>query len=372
MVDEISANTKHLSNEFVIELYEGIMVGVSDLRNQGINISAHLYDTKKDSTTVSGILELDELKHMDLIIGPLYPEPVRVVSDFAFSNQINMVNPLSSNSKIIGNNPFAFLFKPSNETAARATADYLSTTLENKNAMIFHGSSERDSTYAYQYKQEIESRGFIVCYMEKIANEEGKKILDVLTNTVSIEFDASEFDSLVVDDKIEGNLRITEKDYLVIQPDSIGHVFIASDNPSLIASTITALETRGDTIALVGSERWLDQRVVSIGGLDRLKTLLVSPTFINKSKPKLESVNTIYMESFHAYPTRNFYIGYEVMLTFGKMMQKMGNLFQFDPGINEIIPGELFSGTLYGSANSNQIVPIVQFQNSELVEVYPR
>lgn len=372
MLDEISSNTKHLSNEFVIELYEGIMLGVSDLRNQGINISMHLYDTKKDSSAVSGILELPELKHMDLIIGPLYPDPVRVVSSFAYENQVNMVNPLSSNSKIIGNNPFAFLFNPSNETTARATADYLSSTLENKNAMIFHGVNERDSSFAYNYKQEIVSRGFTVCYIEGIANEEGKKILDILTNTMTVEFDASEFDSLVVDDKVEGNLRITEKDYLVIQPDSIGHVFIASDNPSLIASTITGLETRGDTIALVGSERWLDHRVVSIGGLDRLNTLLISPTYISKSKPKFEGLNTIYMESFNAYPTRNFYIGYEVMSTFGKMMNKMGNLFQFDPGINDYLSGELFSGTLYGSANSNQIVPIVQFQNSELVKVYPR
>ncbi len=372
MLDEISTNTKHLSNEFVIELYEGIMLGVSDLRNQGINISTHLYDTKKDSSTVSGILELPELKHMDLIIGPLYPDPVRVVSGFAYENQVNMVNPLSSNSKIIGNNPFAFLFKPSNETTARATADYLSSTLENKNAMIFHGANERDSSFAYNYKKEIVSRGFTVCYMEGIANEEGKKILDILTNTLTVEFDASEFDSLIVDDKVEGNLRITEKDYLVIQPDSIGHVFIASDNPSLIASTITGLETRGDAIALVGSERWLDHRVVSIGGLDRLNTLLISPTFISKSKPKLEGLNAIYMESFNAYPTRNFYIGYEVMSTFGKMMNKMGILFQFDPGINDYLSGELFSGALYGSANSNQIVPIVQFQNSELVEVYPR
>lgn len=372
MLDEISTNTKHLSNEFVIELYEGIVMGIADLRNQGINIMAHLYDTKKDSVVTSEIVGLPELQHMDLIIGPLYPAPVRVVSDFAFENQINMVNPLSSNSEIVGNNPFAFLFKPSNETTAAVTAEYLSNTLENKNAFIFHGTSGRDSSYAYYYKKQIEDRGFNVCHIEGIQNEESKKILDILTNTVSIEFDASEFDSLVVEDKVEGNLRITEKDYLVIQPDSIGHVFIASDNPSLVASTITALETRGDTVTLVGSERWLDHRVVSVGGLDRLNTLLISPTFINKTKPKLEGLDSLYIETFYAYPTRNFYIGFEVISTFGKMMDRMGNLFQFDPGINEFIPGELFPGSLYGSANSNQIVPIIQFQNSELVEVFIR
>lgn len=372
MLNELRNNTIHLSNEFVIELYEGFLMGVADLKNRGINISLHLYDTKSDSITTTRITQLEELKHMDLIIGPLYPGPVKVVSDFAFNNQINMINPLSNNSEIIGKNPFAFLFMPSDETMARKSADFISSTFENKNAFVFYGDNSRDSTMAYAYKKEIESNGFEVCYINGVATENAKTILDLLTNTITIEFDASEFDSLVIGDDIQGNLRITEKDYLAIQPDSIGHIFIASNEPALVANTITGLETRGDTIALLGFDRWLDQRAVSIGGLNRLHTLLIAPTYLDKSKNKLEGLNSFYMETFNAYPTRYFYIGYEVMMTSGKMMNKMGNLFQFDPGINDFIPGEIFQGALYGSKNSNQIVPIIKFEDSELIVVNPR
>jgi hypothetical protein len=193
-----------------------------------------------------------------------------------------------------------------------------------------------------------------------------------LTNTVTIEFDAAEFDSLVADDKIEGNLRITEKDFLVIQPDSIGHVFVASNDPALVANAITGLVTRGDTIMLVGSERWLDEKAISLGGLDRLNSHLIAPTYIDKTRPKFEGLNTISIESFNTYPTRNFYIGYEVIMTAGKMMNKLGNRFQFDPGINDFVAGELFQGTLYGSENCNQIVPILKFDYSKLVVENPR
>jgi len=372
MMDELNENSRHISNEFVIELYEGFLVGVTDLRNKGINIATHLYDTKKDSSITSQIVQLEELKHMDLIIGPLYSGPVKVVSDFAFDYQINMINPLSSNSDITGNNPYAFLFMPSIETVAKKSADYISATLENKNAFIFHGTNQRDSTLAYEYKKEIESRGFVVSYIEGIEKENSKKILDVLTNTITIEFDASEFDSLIIEDEIVGNLRITEKDYLVIQPDSIGHVFIASERPALIASAITGLETRGDTIALLGSETWLDHREISLGGLNRLNTFLIAPTFLDKTKSKFEGINNMYMETFNSYPTRNFYIGYEVMMIVGKLMGKLGNLFQYEPGINDFIPGEIFSGILYGSENNNQIVPILKFEHSELIIVNPR
>jgi hypothetical protein len=374
MLDELKENTKHISNDFVIELYEGILVALSDLRNRGINIKAHLYDTKRDSIATSEIVDLEEIKHMDLIIGPLYPGPVRVISNFAFEQQINMINPLSSNSQITGNNPFAFLFMPSGETIARKSAEYMSVTANNKNALIFHEQNPRDSSLAYAYKKEIESRGFTVCDIQSVAREDGKKIMNVLTNTLKIEFDASEFDidSLLLEDEVEETLRITEKDYLIIQPDSIGHVFIASNTPSIVASAITGLETRGDTITLLGSERWLDQREISIGALNRINTLLSAPTFIDKSAQKYQALNEIFQQSFNAYPTRNFYIGYEAMMTMGKMLDKLGNLFQFDPGINDFVPGELFSGTLYGSENSNQNVPIVQFVDSELVVANPR
>lgn len=372
MMDEIKENTKHLSNEFVIEMYEGLLTGVTELRNQGIDVTLHLYDTKKNDFATAQILEMEELKHIDLIIGPLYPGPVKLVSDFAFEHQINMINPLSNNSDIIDSNPFAFLFMPSYETMARQAAELMSTTLENKNAFIFYGNNQRDSIMAYVYKEEIESKGFDVCYIESIATKDAKKILDILTNTMTIEFDASEFDSKIAEDKIEGNLRITEKDFLVIQPDSIGHVFVASNDPALVANTITGLETRGDTIILVGSERWLDHRVISLGGLDRLNAHLISPTFLNKTDLKYENLNSIHTELFNSYPTRYFYIGYEVIMTMGKMLDKMGNLFQYDSGINDFVSGELFQGILYGSENCNQIVPIVKFKDSELVVVNPR
>jgi ABC-type branched-subunit amino acid transport system substrate-binding protein len=371
MFDELRANPKYLSNEFVIQLYQGILIGVNDLKSQGINISLHLYDTKKEGATTSNILELEEMKYMDLIIGPLYAEPIKMVSEFAFEHKINMVNPLSSNSEIIGNNPYAFLYMPTHEVQAQKAADYISETVSNKNAFIFYGTNDRDSVLAYAYKQEIESQGFTVCYIEGVPTEEGKRILDILTNTITIEFDESEFDSLVVQDQVIGNLRITEKDYRVIQPDSIGHVFVASYDPALVANTITGLETRRDTILLVGLERWLEERV-SLDGMNHLNTHLIAPGYIDKSNPKLQSINDLYKETFNAYPNKYFYTGYDVVATLGKLLKRSGNLFQFDPGINDFVPGEIFEGLLYGSGNSNQVVPIIKFVDAELQLVNPR
>jgi hypothetical protein len=371
MHDEMEQNPKHLSNEWVIDLYEGILLGAFTLQQQGIDLSIHAYDTEQSGTATAQIVEKPEMKHMDLIIGPLYSEPVEIVSEFAFQQKINMLNPLSNNSKIIGNNPYAFLFRPTYELQAETTAEYVAQNISSKNAFIFYGSIESDSIIAYAYKQEIERRGFNVCHIENIPTEEGKKIFDILTNTLTIEFDASEFDSLVVQDKVEGNLRITEKDYLVIQPDSIGHLFIASYDPALIANSLTALEIRRDSIQLIGLERWLDARI-SLDGMNNLQTHFIAPNYIDSRKPGVARVDSLYLNTFSTFPSRFSYTGYDLISVVGKLMQKSGNLFQYDPGINSFIPGEIYEGLLFGDKNCNQVVPIVRFEDAELRRVNPR
>jgi len=367
MLDELKTNPRRVSNEFVLELYEGLLLGISDLKSQGIDVKLHLYDTRRDSSYTANLAQLDELKHMDLIVGPLYPGPVQVISDFAFRNQINMINPLSSNSEIVTNHPFAFLFNPSDEMAAKKLADYASNAITNKNLMIFHGLTNRDSATAIAYKTEIESLGFTVNYMEGIDKDNGRKILDILTNTRTIEIEESVPDQPLKQSNLQGNLRISEMSFLTIKTDSIGHIFIASNEPSIITNAVTGMATRGDTIRIVGTEKWLDHRVISLEGLDRERAILSAPTFFYKERPKYESLITACKETFKTYPTKNFFIGFELMMTTGKLLKKHGTLFQYDPTYKQAIPGEISGGVLYGDENCNEVVPVATFTIGDIV-----
>ncbi len=372
LLDELKTNPRRLSNEFVIELYQGILLAVADLKSKGIDVKLHLYDTRKDSTYTAKLTQLEEMKHMDLIIGPLYPGPVKVVADFAYMHKINMINPLSTNSEIVQNNPYTFLFLPTEEVTAKKLATYTTETIANKNAIIFHGQTNRDSVFAKTYREEIERHGFKVNYMEGIDKDNGKKILDILTNTRTIEIDASELDQPIKQSSLQGNLRIAEMNYLTLKPDSIGHVFIASNEPSIIANALTGLATRGDSIRIVGTERWLEHRIVSLEGLEKQKAILAAPTYFERTNPKYESLTTLCKETFKVYPTKNFFIGYEMMMTTGKLLKMHGTLFQYDPTYKKPIAGEISQGVHFGKKNCNQIVPITTFEKGDITLAQPQ
>ncbi|MEL6606966.1 MAG: hypothetical protein AAFP88_01800 [Bacteroidota bacterium] len=89
-VDEM-ADREEDSNIFVITLYQGIKAAVATLAEQGIKINLFAYDTKKDPATTAALLKQKEVKHMDLIIGPLVASTTPLVTEFARKYQINVL-----------------------------------------------------------------------------------------------------------------------------------------------------------------------------------------------------------------------------------------------------------------------------------------
>ena len=67
--------------------------------------------------TVKKLIEEGSLDDIDLIVGPLYSKPIELIAILS-ENKTIMMNPLSNN-KIISDNNYSFLYKPSIETIAK-------------------------------------------------------------------------------------------------------------------------------------------------------------------------------------------------------------------------------------------------------------
>ncbi|MFK7951355.1 MAG: tetratricopeptide repeat protein, partial [Ekhidna sp.] len=149
-----------LRNTIIFDLYQGMQLAKQDLESKNISIELFPFDTKKSGKETKGIIKNESLKSADVIIGPLYPAPNKEISLFSMENEIAMVNPLSSNSSLIGNNSFSYLMKPSYETQGRMAANFASSTFtKNKKVLIFY-ETERDSLVAEAYKNTIQRDSF--------------------------------------------------------------------------------------------------------------------------------------------------------------------------------------------------------------------
>ncbi len=155
-----------------IEFYEGVLLAVDSLRKSVNSIKIIVKDTERDTNTVKRIIRELEYFNPDIIIGPVFPENLKLVTDFARQNQIIVVSPLSPRSDLVENNPFVIQVIPSRKTELDFWADYISQYYD-KNIILVHNSDSnefkemdyfreklfsnfyRDSTYKYIVYKEV-------------------------------------------------------------------------------------------------------------------------------------------------------------------------------------------------------------------------
>jgi hypothetical protein len=351
MLQSLEPSPAKKKNQLVLDLYEGMRLAADTLAQQNINISLRAYDTERSVSKIQKILTTEELRNTDIIVGPLFSEENKIVQDFSVTNKINVINPVSNNSENISSNPYGFLFQPSFETLGKKSAEFLAATDRKKTCMVFYGTSKRDSVLAANFIQKATELNLIVLSAEKIPREAAGKILTLLATPT--EYDEFHYP--------------TE---FTIKKDSIGSIFVASDDALIYSKVVSSVETRGDGIVVMGSETWLEQAGNEI--YQRLKIVFTSPNYTQVTSKNYQTFAHSFIKHYGRPPSNFAEIGYEAMLFLGQQLKKNGVYFQDGLSKEQFVPGFLFSGFNYQSSRDNQLVPFVKFDEGELVLVEKR
>jgi hypothetical protein len=363
MLGELKNQGGRVSNPFVLELYQGICLAAEDINAPGKRIQLFAYDTQRNSEATSRLLEQPEMKHMDLILGPLYPEPVQLVSGFAADYRINMINPLSGNPEIISQNPFAFLFMPTPATMARRSAEFVVSQLSRKTGIVLYDPTERDSVMAAHYAETLKENGHEVLYIGRTDNERAAKLIRQLGETY-LELELSDY-------KKPGHSGVPATDSIRIfriPTGELGQFFLASANGPTIVNTLTALTARTDSIALIGVTEWLQSRVVSLETLEKLRALLIGKMHFPHHSEGVKAFAARYQERYKMLITENALIGYELMRSMNDMLRQGGNLFQYDRSYPGPVRHYLGTGYKPGEERDNQAVPVLMIREGDLVQ----
>ncbi len=364
-----------MRNRLVMDLYEGLKFGAEELQKQGKVVNIYPYDTKGKSIYTQRILQKEELKSMDLIYGPLFPGAFREVYDFSAKYKINMFNPISSNPSVVGNNPFSFLNNPSTPTKAQQLAAFANETFENKRAWVMY--EKRDSVYAAIYRDELLDYGFEVSRFGELNKETIRPIIDTLTGVYEIELAADEVDSVkAAYPEIEIKTKRYRNSYerysyfekYWVEPDSLGHIFVASNSNLYATNFVSANITRPDTIGLVGQDAWLNIEVISYDQMENIGLYLCHPQYTDINSDNYKSFQSSFLNKFKVLPSKNHLIGYESVMFLGNMMHEHGKYFQEGLRGGEFVEGNIMSGYKYGLGNDNQVVPVVKVIESELIK----
>ncbi|MGA0560537.1 ABC transporter substrate-binding protein [Larkinella sp. VNQ87] len=331
-IHEINPDETVRSNQYALDLYNGMKLAKAKLQSEGITVNLFAYDVDNDISKMTALVNNPGFIQNDLLIGPLYAEPNRLATEFANQHNILLVNPISTSSELVANQPLAFLAAPSLNQQAVKTAYFARTLSTARKAAIFFGNSRKDSTLAALYQNELKRAGFTITEFRKISP--------------GLE-----------------SIRLSEAN-------TPGHVFLSSSDEKTGSRLVRLLEQRKVSVPLVATSSAFDFVKDPISVFSKSDLYLVYPEFVDPQRPVTDEFEEQYIEQRNLIPSTYAYQGYDMLLFFGRALARsqgqLTNRSQFRTVPEE---GYLLSGFDYTSSNENQVVPIVKYDGTRFVHV---
>ncbi|MBF9253790.1 ABC transporter substrate-binding protein [Pontibacter sp. 172403-2] len=329
-------------NQFVTDMYAGMKLAQDSLQQQGIHVNLYTYDASADTLRVNRILNMPELKHMDLVIGPIYKSTAKVAARFAAQNNINVINPLSQDVEMASND-HVLLFTPSVATQAKQAATYAYQNFSPKTAVILYENTKDDTVFASNYRRQFIKLGGKVKVYKKISSSQ-------TTATATV------FNSLNLLD--------------------VGHLAVFSDKMTAAVNAVSLLQGKALSLPLITYENWLDINQISLRQLDNLEVYFISPKYVNKQNPINDWFRQQYISRYNLPPSIYAYAGFEMLYYFGTMLQQYGPQFNQQLAASGISNGVFYPGIGYTNKRNepqpdNQYVPITKLENLQLTVVNP-
>ena len=170
------------------DLYKGFLLAVDSIKDSGANIDIYAYEEKgSDAASIQGILDNPEMKEMNLIVGPVRPEHIDAVAQFAHVNNIVNVIPTSTKVNAVNSHKTSFqVNSPQNYTNSFVYEKFLELN-SGANVIFVNMSDKSDyADYLWGFKKYLESKNVSFVSMQFAAVENIAKHLKKGTRNIII------------------------------------------------------------------------------------------------------------------------------------------------------------------------------------------
>lgn len=290
-----------------LDFYQGALVAIDSLKDAGMSVNLWVYDTQKNAAKTKALLAEQGLSKADLIIGPIYPESLKPVAEFAKEHRIPIVSPLSSNSFLLNQNPYIFQVNPSFTTQLTEFTKKMELCGD-QNIVLIHEADSTSSSMVNSLKTLIKEQ------ILKCAKADQLHFKEV---TYAPGSPAPE-----IQERISQSL-VYEKENIIIVP---------SNNEAFVTDLLGSLHTLATyykyPISLYGFPRWQRFRNVELDYYYKLQLHLFTPFYVDYSLTKSKGFVAEYRSRFRVEPTQFAFHGYDVFMYFLSALNQYGPDFR--------------------------------------------
>lgn len=330
---------------WAIQYYAGAKMALDKLEEEGIKLNVSVLDTEASPYRTDDLLRTSsDLLNAHLIIGPYRKENLAKVANFAKQNNISFVSPHSASANITQKNPNYIQVSPTLRTHCESIMAHALDNFSVENIVLVSRENEKEKArLAFFYDQYS-------------ADTEGKGLPEDL-------------EELTIPDKTYSFADLDLKPYLEGRDTTV--FIVPSWSENYIYALLHKIEdtrTENNHVVVYGMPQWINFEKVEYEYYEKLNVRVTSGTFINRLSSEAQSFKRSFFERYGVVPNSEAYLGYDVMLYFGRMINKYGTKFQYyldkEPIQEALLTEFWFNRRLSPSPINEEQMSIERFENS--------
>lgn len=142
----------------MVEFYEGFLLALDSLKKDGVSIDLHVYDSGNERQSISSILNLPEMRQMNIIFGPVYEKHIAEAAAFADTTGIRVVIPFDRNVDEVFTNPYLYQVNTPQSYFYAEVYDHFFRQFPHPNVIFFNSPEEDEDGIIAGFKQELDNR----------------------------------------------------------------------------------------------------------------------------------------------------------------------------------------------------------------------
>ena len=325
------------STNFLLELYQGIELEVARLKEEGVAIQLHTFDSKRDLEYLNALVKDPTVLAADVIIGPVYPEESALVSAFAEAQKIPFIHPLSNLGDRYEESQFSYLFRPALSSLANGVVDALKKQGWGKSVAIGYSGNSRDEQLGLLLQNQLAKEGFSVVKVQKVDSKNATTFLQGL-----------------------GVRRGS-------QP-AVNQVILLSDDPALAQPVFSLMESISAEVPLLVMDSWLGFNFSNFEMLEYANFYFISNNTPKYHSEAMDDFRKLYYSKHLQFPSTNSLLGAE-LVHWVHTNAEFAQDFDLRPSLdkNGKQTGRLTWGFNFQNVNNNSYSPVFKLESGELI-----
>lgn len=291
LVEKMPVQISARSEQF-ISFYEGVLLAVDSLKNQGYKVNLKVFDTERSAEKMYTMVDEIDRFHPDLIIGPVYGSVYKALMDDLTNKNIPVIYPLSSRSEEFGVYPDFIQVNPSMKALTVAMSDWLREEAEEANLVCLNLTGNEVS------HSDLEDIRLFKEYMHRIGS---MNFYDWNTSAVPLD-----------------GLR------LQLLPDRENIIILPTTKEAEVSKILPILSalTEGYRITVVGFPEWQAFTSVDHETYFKLNTKIFTYSYVDNTTEPAKRFALKYRKYFYTEPNNLAYKAFDMSLYFIELAAK--------------------------------------------------